>query len=98
MLQSVSIYVYNFVDWVEPPGETFSEEMMVKLRKVLKKDGQEVRFECFSMYSPSPFGHDWWTVIDRQDEPDVAVEADSGESSMSELDLDVAVEMELRNK
>lgn len=98
MLQSVSIYVYNFVDWVEPPGETFSEEMMVKLRKVPKKDGQEVRVECSSMCSPSPFGHDWWTEIDRQDETDVAVEADSGESSMSELDLDVAVEMELRNK
>jgi len=98
MLQSVSIYVYNFVDWVEPPGETFSEEMMVKLRKVLKKDGQEVRVEGSSMRSPSPFGQDWWTEIDRQDETDVAVEADSGESSMSELDLVVAVEMELRNK
>jgi hypothetical protein len=97
MLQSVSIYVYDFADWVEPSRETLSEQMMVELRKALKKDGQEVRVECFWMYSPTSDENDW-VVIDRQEDTEVAVKADSGEDSMSEFDLDVAVEMELRSK
>jgi hypothetical protein len=49
------------------------------------------------MYSPTSDENDW-VVIDRQEDTEVAVKADSGEDSMSEFDLDVAVEMELRSK
>jgi hypothetical protein len=85
MLQSVSIYVYQFADYSKSPsGEAFSQRMMMKLRNSLKKYGQEVRVECFWMYSPEE--HDRDVVIDRQEDTDVAVETDSGEDSMSELD------------
>jgi hypothetical protein len=85
MLQPVSIYVYKFADYSKTSsGEAFSQQMIVKLRKSLKKDGQEVRVECFWMYSPEE--HDRGVIIDRQEDTDVAVETDSGEDSMSELD------------